>query len=60
MQYEVVTGPLTPLDAADTLVATRELIYNVADKHGLRATFAPRIDEYAGKIRLARCHYRSH
>ena len=48
MQYEVVTGPLTPLDAADTLVATRELIYNVADKHGLRATFAPRIDEYAG------------
>ncbi|KAI0646184.1 FLU1-II [Trametes meyenii] len=42
-QYEVVTGPLTPLAAADTLVFTRETIYNVANKHGLRATFAPRL-----------------
>ncbi|KAI0360811.1 FLU1-II [Trametes cingulata] len=42
-QYEVITGPLAPLEAADTLVFTRETIHNVANKHGLRATFAPRI-----------------
>ncbi|PSR77454.1 hypothetical protein PHLCEN_2v7885 [Hermanssonia centrifuga] len=39
----IVTGPLTPLEAADALVHTRETIYNVASKHGLRATFAPRL-----------------
>ncbi|OAX31356.1 glutamine synthetase/guanido kinase, partial [Rhizopogon vinicolor AM-OR11-026] len=43
-QYEVVTGPLPPLEAADALVHTRETIANVANKHGLRATFAPRIN----------------
>ena len=43
MQYEMVTGPLGPLEAADAIVSTRELIYNVATKHGLKATFAPRI-----------------
>ncbi|KZT64593.1 glutamine synthetase/guanido kinase [Daedalea quercina L-15889] len=42
-QFEVVTGPLPPLEAVDTLVHTRETIYNVASKHGLRATFAPRV-----------------
>ncbi|GBE83430.1 glutamine synthetase/guanido kinase [Sparassis latifolia] len=42
-QYEVVTGPLAPLEAADAVVFTRETIYNVAAKHGLRATFAPRL-----------------
>lgn len=42
-QYEVVTGPLPPLEAADTVVFTRETIYNVASKHGLRATFVPRV-----------------
>ncbi|KAH9947838.1 FLU1-II [Amylocystis lapponica] len=42
-QYEVVTGPLPPLEAADAVVFTRETIYNVAAKHGLRATFAPRL-----------------
>jgi glutamine synthetase len=41
-QYEVVTGPLSPLAAADTLIYTREIITNVAAKHGLHATFAPR------------------
>ncbi|EIN09194.1 glutamine synthetase/guanido kinase [Punctularia strigosozonata HHB-11173 SS5] len=43
MGFEVVTGPLTPLDSADALIATREVIANVAASHGLRATFAPRI-----------------
>lgn len=42
VQYEVVTGPLPPLEAADVLVHTRETIYNIAHKHGLRATLAPR------------------
>jgi len=42
-QYEIVTGPLPPLQAADALVHTREVIYNVAAKHGLHATFAPRL-----------------
>ncbi|KXN82730.1 Protein fluG, partial [Leucoagaricus sp. SymC.cos] len=41
-QYETVGGPLNPLDAADQLIFTRELIVNVASKHGLHATFAPR------------------
>ena len=34
-QYEVVTGPLSPLQAADALVYSREVIYNVANKHNL-------------------------
>ncbi|GLB36978.1 putative glutamine synthetase [Lyophyllum shimeji] len=42
-QFEMVTGPLPPLEAADALVHTREIIYNTAAKYGLRATFAPRI-----------------
>ncbi|KAG9311497.1 hypothetical protein JVU11DRAFT_7694 [Chiua virens] len=42
-QYEVVTGPMSPLEAADALVHTRETIYNIASKHNLRATFAPRL-----------------
>ena len=42
-QYEVVTGPLPPLQAADALVHTRETINNIASKHRLRATFAPRV-----------------
>ncbi|KAH7913568.1 hypothetical protein BJ138DRAFT_1099354 [Hygrophoropsis aurantiaca] len=41
-QYEIVTGPMTPLEAADALVHTREAIYNVSASHGLRATLAPR------------------
>jgi glutamine synthetase len=41
-QYEVVSGPLTPLDAADALIYTREIIAHAAAKHGLHATFAPR------------------
>ncbi|KAF9240408.1 hypothetical protein BU15DRAFT_87638 [Melanogaster broomeanus] len=43
-QYEVITGPLPPLEAADALVQTRETIFNIASKHGLRATLAPRLN----------------
>ena len=42
-QYEVITGPLGPLEAADAVVFTRETIYNIAHKHGLKATFSPRL-----------------
>ena len=42
-QYEFVTAPLPPLEAADALVVTRETIRNIAAKHGLRATLAPRL-----------------
>ncbi|TCD66346.1 hypothetical protein EIP91_001450 [Steccherinum ochraceum] len=42
-QYEVITGPLPPMEAADAILYTRETIYNVASKHGLRATFVPRV-----------------
>ncbi|CCM01373.1 uncharacterized protein FIBRA_03423 [Fibroporia radiculosa] len=42
-QYEIVTGPLPPLESADAIVHTRETIRNVASKHGLHATFAPRL-----------------
>ncbi|EIW78078.1 glutamine synthetase guanido kinase [Coniophora puteana RWD-64-598 SS2] len=42
-QYEIITGPLPPLEAADALIHTRQTIFNIATKHGLRATFAPRI-----------------
>jgi glutamine synthetase len=39
----MVTGPLPPLESADALVHTREIITHTAAKHGFRATFAPRI-----------------
>ncbi|KAI6098629.1 hypothetical protein EDD17DRAFT_1770051 [Pisolithus thermaeus] len=42
-QYEVVTGPLPPLEAADALAHTRETIYNIASKHGMHATLTPRL-----------------
>ncbi|KAF7297573.1 1,2-dihydroxy-3-keto-5-methylthiopentene dioxygenase [Mycena kentingensis (nom. inval.)] len=41
-QYEVVVGPLTPVEAADAFIHTNEIIAQVAAKHGLHATFAPR------------------
>jgi len=48
-QYEVVTGPLPAMEAVDVLIHTRETIFNVANKYGLRATFVPRpFSEYNG------------
>lgn len=41
-QYEFVTGPLPPLDAVDTLLATRDIISTIAAKHELRATLVPK------------------
>ncbi|KLO07860.1 glutamine synthetase/guanido kinase [Schizopora paradoxa] len=42
-QYEFVTGPLSPLEACDALVCTREIILNVCSKHGIKATMTPRL-----------------
>ena len=42
-QYEIIAGPLPPLEAADAVVFTRETIINIAAKHGLHATFSPRV-----------------
>ncbi|KAI6098627.1 hypothetical protein EDD17DRAFT_1800955 [Pisolithus thermaeus] len=53
-QYEVVMVPLPPLEAADALAHTRETIYNIASKHGMRATFAPKFWKWG-----ARSHLRS-
>ncbi|CAE6458094.1 unnamed protein product [Rhizoctonia solani] len=52
-QYEIVTGALPPMEAADALVATREIIYNIAQKHGYRATLSPRL--YSNQAGTA-CH----
>ena len=41
-QYEFVTGPLPPLEAADSLLATREIISATAMKYSLRATIIPK------------------
>jgi glutamine synthetase len=42
-QYEIVTGPLPPVEAVDALIFTRDTIYNVAGKHGVRATLYPKV-----------------
>ncbi|KAI9706115.1 MAG: hypothetical protein M1836_005521 [Candelina mexicana] len=41
-QYEFVIGPLPPLTAVDTLLATREIISSLAAKHKLHATLIPK------------------
>ncbi|KIJ23263.1 hypothetical protein M422DRAFT_39703, partial [Sphaerobolus stellatus SS14] len=40
--YEIVTGPLPPVEAVDALVLTREIMYQVAQKHGLKASLIPK------------------
>lgn len=42
-QYEIVTGPMPPMEAVDALVWTRECIVGVASKWGFRATMSPRV-----------------
>ncbi|CAG8793825.1 24200_t:CDS:2, partial [Racocetra persica] len=41
-QFEIVTGPESPLIAADKIVLTRETIYDVASQAGIKATFVPK------------------
>lgn len=41
-QYEFILGPLPPLQAVDTLLATREIIIISAANAGMRATLIPK------------------
>ncbi|CAG8463378.1 21448_t:CDS:2 [Gigaspora margarita] len=41
-QFEIVTAPESPLIAADKVVVTRQTIYDVAARAGVRATFVPK------------------
>ena len=45
-QYKIVTGPLQPLQAADALSFSREVIHGTASGYQRRATFAPWIYEH--------------
>lgn len=39
--YEFILPPLPPIQATDTLYQTRQVIANIAESHGLRATLHP-------------------
>ncbi|KAF0501940.1 Glutamine synthetase [Gigaspora margarita] len=41
-QFEIVTGPESPLISADSLVVARQTIYDVAAQAGVKATFVPK------------------
>ena len=45
-QYKIVTGPLQPMQAADALSFSRDVIRGTASGHQCRATFAPWIYEH--------------
>ena len=40
-QYEVVTGPMEPMRAADALVHTREVIHTICKNHSMKVSFHP-------------------
>ncbi len=42
LQYEVTTAPALGLAGADRAIITREVIRDVARRHGMRATFSPK------------------
>ncbi|MBW4720132.1 glutamine synthetase family protein [Saccharothrix obliqua] len=42
-QFEVSTAPEDPVHAADTAVLVRETIRAVSSRHGLRASFSPKV-----------------
>ena len=45
-QYKIVTGPLQPLQAADALSFSRDVIRGTASGYQRRATFAPWVHEH--------------
>lgn len=53
-QYEIVTGPLPPLEAVDALIFTRDTIYNIAAKYGVRATLYSKV--YSDSCKSRRCN----
>lgn len=42
-QYEIALDPCPPTEALDALVLTRETIWNVCHRHGVQASFHPRV-----------------
>ncbi|KAL4821002.1 protein fluG [Aspergillus spinulosporus] len=46
-QFEFILPPDNPVAAVDTLIKSRQVIANVVEKHGLRATLYPRPYPYA-------------
>lgn len=55
-QFEFVTDPYDPITTADNLVRTRETIYNIASKYGVKATLAPKVFAAHGKKDFAAHH----
>lgn len=48
-QYEIVTGPLPPMESVDALYHTRDTIVNICLKYDIRASFHPKpFDHVAG------------
>lgn len=45
-QYKIVTGPLQPLQAADALSFSRDVVRGTASVYQCRATFAPWVQEH--------------
>ncbi|MBW0462513.1 hypothetical protein O181_002228 [Austropuccinia psidii MF-1] len=41
-QFEVALSPHAPFQSCDELIYTKELIYNIAQEMGLKATFSPK------------------
>ncbi|KAI5819267.1 hypothetical protein BZA77DRAFT_259703 [Pyronema omphalodes] len=41
-QFEFVTGPLPPVEAVDALYITRQIIFQTAERYGMRATMHPK------------------
>lgn len=41
-QFEIATGPMTPMDAVDALVLTLQIIRGTTAQHGYRATMHPK------------------
>ena len=42
-QYEISTGPVPALQGADQAIISREVVREVARRHGLRASFTPKL-----------------
>ncbi|PYH97504.1 extracellular developmental signal biosynthesis protein FluG [Aspergillus ellipticus CBS 707.79] len=46
-QFEFVLPPGSPVAAVDTLIKARQVVTNIAEQHGLRATLHPRPHQHA-------------
>eukprot|EP01024_Parvocaulis_polyphysoides_P076042 TRINITY_DN9856_c0_g2_i2.p1 TRINITY_DN9856_c0_g2~~TRINITY_DN9856_c0_g2_i2.p1 ORF type:complete len:503 (-),score=63.61 TRINITY_DN9856_c0_g2_i2:700-2049(-) len=44
-QFEIATGPFQALEACDRCLLSKDIIWNVANSHDLKATFLPKLFE---------------